>query len=332
LDYGLDWCSDWKEDVEAGIALGHTYEHIGELVHAHYLEAFRHLDSNGSNLFSSCQSISTSFTWTEDWRRGLDLVESYSQLAEIISNHYANLFEERIGAPPTLNGNINNQNHDRHQQNDSHFNDYQLHTCVWNHQWEKYTSAGQDLSEYYRNKCLAIIQYYLDGVLQHFDDDSLESSSSSNSLMLQEEFDEEQLIAKGKAVGNYYSAVFDPFYRVNTLSRLPNHSPDRDFPRWGVNHKADQEHGIALGEYWKQCNDVMKAYYDSQGPDLVRHYQSYFSDVFFGIGEYSSLPDKESMQHRDDDQDQRKQHNDDIRHGQHSRQMTTIIISITTAR
>lgn len=302
--------------MQAGIALGRTYEAIGELVNAHYQEAFHHADSNGSD--RSCQSYLMSYTWKTDWGRGLDLVEYFSQLADIISSHYDELYDERIAASTSSVGN-QKEGHASHQHNDNHEN---RNPCDWDRHWKEYTLSGRDLSDYYRNKCLAIMQFYSG---ENSNDDkiwesrkSMESSFLASSLTLAEGSVRE-LTTKGKAVGNYYSAVFDPLYRTNTLSSLPSHNPDHDFPRWGVSHKADQEHGVALGEYWRQYNEIMKGYYDNQGMDLVHHYETYFSDVLFGLGEYpSSHNDERHRRHDDDVRDKHITRNDD-RQSQHAR-------------
>jgi hypothetical protein len=291
-------CSvDWLRDVEAGIALGRTYKAIGALIIAHFHEAFNQSRNHHESVRTqkqetqdltsshpwhswlnvqdqSCNMIPESFSWHDDSKRGLAIAHSYSQLAEIISQHYVKHFEvENVSHASTGDQKRRQKHRDRESASA---------LCNWDQLWAQYKSSGKEISDYYKAKSRDILQFYSreDTSVNYADlerDVWMVSSSDGGSDAQWEK----PLLEKGKAVLNYYNAVYDPMYSVYALGSLPVHNPDHDFPRWGANHKADQEHGIALGEYWRQYNNVMKAYYETQGPDLATHYETLFRDELF---------------------------------------------------
>jgi hypothetical protein len=117
----------------------------------------------------------------------------------------------------------------------------------------------------------------------------------------------EDMMKKGLAIGEYYRSKFDPTYgttdadpgdaksdvetgtseregkdvSIASAAVAPfSHNPDLDFPPWGVDPAADREHGMAIGQYWKQNGKAMGNAYKKRGMELGKYYEIKYRSLF----------------------------------------------------
>lgn len=159
--------------------------------------------------------------------------------------------------------------------------------------WRAYKAGGEAIARYYESKGHMIEEMYASMYKDHDkeddnDDDFVDAvdgdwnttilggtkngTLSANLL--------KDLTLRGRDIGDYYQARYDPDYKTKALGRLPQHDPNLDYPPWGVDPIADRAHGIAIGAYWKKYNHVMKRYYKMQGPALGTYYEGYYRSMF----------------------------------------------------
>ncbi|KAG7348526.1 hypothetical protein IV203_017231 [Nitzschia inconspicua] len=189
--------------------------------------------------------------WVDDQSRGRKLSRLYHELASLIADHYDE--EQNLDESGTKSS--------------SH----------------SYMVQGLEVSKYYEEKSSEMEEYlnrkntfgnhskdFHDAGVKQFHDDDYSQSTALQQLR------EDQ----GKSVHNYFRAVYDTSYKQELQSKLPDHYPDKDFPRWGRDWRADRDHGIAIGNYWKQYHDVMKTYYEEQGNKLRKLYTEFYTQRF----------------------------------------------------
>jgi hypothetical protein len=72
-----------------------------------------------------------------------------------------------------------------------------------------------------------------------------------------------------------------------------SHNPDLDYPPWGVDPSADREHGVAIGQYWKQNGKAIGATYKKRGMELGEYYENKYRNMFdptYAAADESAVP------------------------------------------
>ncbi|KAG7369233.1 hypothetical protein IV203_031976 [Nitzschia inconspicua] len=233
------------------------------------------------------QTRSVTRDWEEDTGRGLKMSQIFLTIANTIDNHYESLNRDGEQAASW----VDDQNRGRkliqlyhklanligdHYDEEQHLDESGTKSSS-----DSYMVQGLKVSKYYEEKSSEMEEYlnrkntfenhskdlHDAGVKQFLDDDY-----SSALHQLRED--------QGNAVHNYFRAVYDASYKQELQSKLPDHYPDKDFPRWGRDWRADRDHGIAIGNYWKQYHDVMKTFYEEQGNKLRKLYTEFYTQRF----------------------------------------------------
>ncbi|KAL3920452.1 MAG: hypothetical protein SGILL_003257 [Bacillariaceae sp.] len=181
-------------------------------------------------------------TWVQDKKHGLKLASHFRTLASLTADHYAAL--------PLLK----KSNKKTDQEASLIRLGYQL--------------QGLEIADYYETKA-SEMESLLNSVYKHGAKEDVSALA-----------DYQDRIVNGERVRNYYRARFDSSYNNDMQAELPDHYPDEDFPHWGHDWRSDRAHGIAIGNYWKQYNLVMKKYYKIQGKKLGNYYEKYYTKNF----------------------------------------------------
>ncbi|KAL3913147.1 MAG: hypothetical protein SGARI_000800 [Bacillariaceae sp.] len=306
------WTYDWKADMGRGVALGKHYKAIGGAINAHYREAFdptyvpaakTSADEGAHRMLKSKEKKMKDRTkkelamdmgagggwydWQADADRGMAIGMHYKQMGETIADHY--------------NQEFNPMYDDVNKKADADKN--------WSTMWQDYQQRGQEIANYYKGKGAAIDKFY-QGKYGATNNDSVASTSAAanaNAAVagspqeatsvwgLDWEKDKNaamdihnDMMKKGLAIGEYYRAKYDPTYGAvapddegsASSANLDPQNPDLDFPPWGVDPEADRQHGIAIGQYWKEKGTDMGLDYKKRGTELGQYYANKYRTMF----------------------------------------------------
>ncbi|KAL3922993.1 MAG: hypothetical protein SGILL_001906 [Bacillariaceae sp.] len=319
-DDSSTWTYDWKADMDRGVALGQHYKAIGDAINAHYKEAFdptytSAADANdGANRMLKSEEKkskdrkkkelamdmgdngSTWYDWQEDRDRGMAIGAHYKEMGQQIADHYNQEFNPMYDVNKKAYADKN-----------------------WATMWQDYQKHGQEIADYYKGKGAAIDKFYQGKFTPEQELNSNDSANtvadSANAAIaggnpdaahiwgIDWEKDRQQamgihddMMKKGLAISDYYRSKYDPTYGAATstaaneaeevadaspVDATPEaHNPDLDFPPWGVDAEADRQHGIAIGEYWKNKGKAMGATYEKQGKDIGAYYENKYRTMF----------------------------------------------------
>jgi hypothetical protein len=242
---------DWEADEERVHQLSQVFLNIALTIDTHYRTS---LSKGGLS------------TWVED-KRGVKGLRRYlKELARLVEDHCI----------------------DKHSMTEP-----KLASSGKEKVLEEYTESQRvQVSQYYEKKAQNIdffLEYSLveDGKSASWKDHiakDLESLKDETFRGLGDELDvlklEKMRVKKGKLVLNYYRALYDPLYKREFKSQLPDHHPDKDFPQWGHDWRADRAHGIAIGKYWAQYNKITSKFYAKHGEKLRKAEESRYKHYF----------------------------------------------------
>jgi hypothetical protein len=235
------------------------------------------------------------YDWQTDRDRGMAIGMHYKQMGEAIADHYNQEFNPMYDVNKKAYTSKN-----------------------WATMWPDYKERGQEIADYYKGKGAAISSFYqgkYDADANNSDSGVTPVAANANAAIvgnnpdaahiwgLDWKKDQQQameihndMMKKGLAIGDYYRAKYDPTYGafvptgeapadvgeagVNADADPGLHNPDLDYPPWGVDAAADRQHGIAVGQYWKQKGMGMGATYKKRGMELGQYYADKYRTMF----------------------------------------------------
>jgi hypothetical protein len=271
-----DWMSSWdKKNSKDLAALSEYYRAKGESL----------LALNGVSDKKTKERKHSKLKWTEDWQhdplRAVKLGKMYLKIAAIIDAHYSSANQKEDTASSWLDDQKQGMSLVRHLR--------KLASIIADHYTE--LTGLTETKESVEESSL-LLSYQMQGFhaandyeIKASEIEKLLNAVYSYSIGVEdqdaaEDDTQKLLIKKGKHVCSYYRARFDPSYKEEMKAELPDHYPDKDFPQWGHDWRADQAHGIAIGQYWKQYNYVTEKYYQTQGEKLQHFYEKYYQMQF----------------------------------------------------
>lgn len=266
----------WQDDRNRGIAIGQHYKAMGHAIAEHYKQEFNPMyKKDAASTTATTSSSPYDQDWANMWKdyksKGLEIAKYYKSKGDAIEQFYAGKYSlEGMAAPmddeANTGGEVDETPSDGNDASDAADPDSTAAgTYIWGLDWKND-----------REHAIAI---------------------------------HKEMMAKGLAIGDYYRARYDPTYDASSggaptdvvekaraiktkdageksVAAVPHH-PDLDFPPWGQDPDADRQHGIALGEYWRDQRMAMSQPYKEDGKAIGKMYEKrgkelgkYYEDMF----------------------------------------------------
>jgi hypothetical protein len=251
---------DWQADRDRGMAIGQHFKEMGQEVADHYNQEFNPMYDVNKKAYAGDQNWAT--MWQDYKKRGDEIANYYTAKGAAINKYYTGKYEMEGMASPVAHQQQQESNDGPAAVNDA-------------------TTGNLENPD----------AAYIWGV------DPLKDRQRAMEI-------HQDMMNKGLAVGEYYRAKYDPTYGASSGGAPPAdgktellgssketaeeeasnpaaaHNPDLDYPPWGQNPVADRDHGMALGQYWKNQGMAMGSLYNIRGMELGTYYEDKYRSQF----------------------------------------------------
>ncbi|KAG7370243.1 hypothetical protein IV203_027989 [Nitzschia inconspicua] len=266
---------DWQSDRDRGMDIGMHYKQMGEEIADHYNQEF-------NPMYDVNKKAYTDKNWATMWqdyqKRGQEIADYYKSKGAAIDKFYEGKYTlEGMASPIAMDAADATTEQDGIdndavvEQHDTSGNNPDA-AYIWGLDWQKDREHAMAIHEDMMKKGLAIGDYYRSKYDPTYGSaDAVPASAKANlgSSDILEDADADADDDENDTAG------------APAAGAAPAHHPDLDYPPWGLDPAADREHGIAIGQYWKQNGAATTgATYKQRGTELGKYYENKYRSQF----------------------------------------------------